>query len=160
MAGIKIELLGVKELEDKLNKLPIEVANEALSEVQDYMVNVLRMYPPKNYVTRKQAYGKTFQSDRQRRWFFANLREGNITVPYKRTQGLAKGWHKVRSGITGYIANWQPYAVYVMGDRKQSRHEALVGWKRISDIIKERMDKMSKIVDAAAKKVLKKLKLN
>ena len=30
----------------------------------------------------------------------------------------------------------------------------------VSDIIKERMDKMSKIVDAAAKKVLKKLGLN
>ena len=157
---IKLELLGVKELEAKLNKMPIEVADETLTDVQDFMLNVLKLYPPKNYVTRKAAYGQTFQSDKQRRWFFWALNSGAISVPYSRTQGLAQGWHKVRTGLSGYIVNNTPGAVYVMGERKQSRHEAMVGWKKPSEIIKEHMARINKIVDAAAKKAIKKLGLS
>jgi hypothetical protein len=160
MTGIKVELLGVKELEAKLNKLPIEVADVALGEVQDYMINVLRMYPPKNYVTRKAAYGQTFQSDKQRRWFFWALNSGAINVPYQRSQTLSQGWHKVRSGLTGHIVNYTPYAVYVMGENKQSKHEAMVGWQKVSAIVKERMDKINKIIDEAAKKAIRKLGLS
>jgi hypothetical protein len=156
---IKIELLGVKELEAKLNKMPIEVADQALTEVQDFMLDVLKTYPPKNYVTRKAAYGQSFQSDKQRRWFFWALNSGAINVPYSRTQGLRNSWHKVRSGITGYIVNNAHGAVYVMGERKQSRHEAMVGWKKPSEIIKEHMAKINKLVDAATRKALRKLGL-
>ena len=159
MPGIKIELLGVKEIEAKLNKLPVEVADEAINDVQDYMLNVLRMYPPKNYITRKQAYGQTFQSDKQRRWFFWALNSGTIEIPYRRTQTLSKGWHKVRNGLFGYLVNYTPYAVYVLGERKQSRHEELVGWKKVSQEISDRAEKINKIIDEAAKKAIRKLGL-
>ena len=159
MAGIKIDLLGVKELEAKLDKLPLEVADTAINEVQDYMLNVLKAYPPKNYVTRKAAYGQSFQSDKQRRWFFWALNSGTIQVPYHRSQTLSKGWHKVRKGLFGYLVNYTPYAVYVLGERKQSRHEELVGWQKVSAIIEERMDKINSIINASAKKAIRKLGL-
>jgi hypothetical protein len=160
MPGMKIDILGVKELQAQLDKLPVEAADEAITEVQDYMLNVLRMYPPKNYVSRASAYGKSFQSDKQRRWFFWALNSGLINVPYRRTQTLSSGWHKVRSGIMGYIVNYTPYAVFVMGERKQSRHEQMVGWKKPSEIIDERIEKIKKIIDEAAKKAIRKLRLS
>ena len=160
MPGMKIDILGVKELQAQLDKLPVEAADEAITEVQDYMLNVLRMYPPKNYVSRASAYGKSFQSDKQRRWFFWALNSGLINVPYRRTQTLSSGWHKVRSGIMGYIVNYTPYAVFVMGERKQSRHEQMVGWKKPSELIDERIEKIKKIIDEAAKKAIRKLRLS
>jgi len=157
---IKVELLGVKEIVAKLERLPEEVADYALGDVQDYMLNVLKSdQPPKNYISRKQAYGQSFQSDKQRRWFFANLKEGNINVPYRRTQALSKGWHKVRSGLFGYIVNNTPGAVFVLGERKQSRHEALVGWKKVSQQVSDRAEKIGQIIDAAARKAIRKLHL-
>ena len=41
-------------------------------------------YPPQSGLTRKQVYGQSFQSERQRRWFFAALSRGEIDVPYRR----------------------------------------------------------------------------
>jgi hypothetical protein len=157
---IRIDLLGVKELNAKLSKLPEEVADTALTDVQDYMLNVLKSdQPTPNYVTRKAAYGQTFQSDKQRRWFFAALGDGRISVPYHRTQALSRGWHKVRSGLFGYIVNNMPGISFVMGERNQSRHEEMVGWKKVSQQIEDRKDKINKIIDAAAKKALRKLGL-
>lgn len=161
MPGIKIEILNYKEIESKLNKLPIEAADVCAGEVQDYMLNVMRSdQPSPNYVTRKAAYGQPFQSDKQRRWFFWALNSGAINVPYHRTQELSKGWHIVNRGLLGYLVNYTKGASYVVGERNQSRHEAMVGWKKASQQISERLDKINKIIDAAAKKAIRKLGLS
>jgi predicted dinucleotide-utilizing enzyme len=55
--------------------------------------------------------------------------------------------------------NYLSGAVYVYGERKQSRHEAMVGWKKPSQQIKERMTKINAIIDGAAKKAIRKLGL-
>jgi hypothetical protein len=169
MPGIKIDILGVKELQAKLDKLPVEVADEAIGDVQDYLLNVLRMYPPKNSVSRAAAYPDMFattptgkkipgyKSWRQFKYVMWLVNSGK--VPYGRTQALSRGWHKVRSGIMGYLVNYTPYGVFVMGERKQSRHEQMVGWKKPSEIIKERLAKINQIIDEAAKKAIRKLGL-
>ena len=69
---------------------------DAITEdVGDYLVNVLRSYPPQNYVTRKAAYGQTFFSDKQRRWFFAALEAENYRYP----ASARKHWRKAGSGL-------------------------------------------------------------
>ena len=154
------DILGDKELVAKLEKMPFEVADTVVGEVQDYLLNVLRSdQPPPKYVTRKAAYGVSFFTPKQRRWFFASLADGSINVPYQRTQGLSKGWQIVDRGIAGYIVNPTPGAKFVVGDGTQSRHEKMVGWKTVGQQIKDRAGKIAKIVDAAAKKALRKLKL-
>jgi hypothetical protein len=158
---IKVEILGAKEIEAKLNKLPIEVADTAIGDVQDYMVNVLRSdQPSPTYVSRTEAYGQPFSSDRQRRWFFASLNDGSIQVPYHRTQEMSRGWHIVEpKGLAGYIVNYTPGITFVMGERNQARQPMLVGWKKVSQQISDRMEKINKIIDAAAKKAISKLGL-
>ena len=158
MPGMKVELLGVKELEAKLNKLPIEVADIALDDVMDYMVNVLKTdQPTPKYVTRKEAYGQSFSSDKQRRWWFATHE-----MPYggyNRTQEMSRGWHKVRTGITGHIVNYMKGVAYVVGDKSQANLNRLVGWKTIGQQISDRAVKIGQIIDGSAKKAIRKLGL-
>jgi hypothetical protein len=160
MPGIKIDLLGNKEIEEKLEKLPTEVADLAIGDVQDYMLNVLKSdQPPPKLVTRKAAYGVSAFSEKQRRYLGYLYSTGQ--VPYHRTQAMSRGWHLVKGqrGLFGYIVNYTPGISYVIGERNQSRHEALVGWKKVSQQLKDRAEKISRIIDEAAKKALKKLKL-
>ena len=158
---LKIEILNYKEIEAKLNKLPIEVADTCMGEVQDYMLNVMQSdQPPPNYVSRTQAYGQPFSSDKQRRWFFWALNSGQISVPYHRTQELSKGWHIVNRGLLGYLVNRTPGASYVLGERNQANQPRLVGWKKASQQIQERISKINKVLEGAAKKAIKKLGLS
>lgn len=156
---VAVEVQGLAELQAKLKQLPIEAQDMVVDDLNKYYLNVFRGYPPKNYVTRKAAYGVTFFTEKQRRWFFANLNEGNIDVPYVRTQQLSKGWRQVGSGRTSFLANERAGAPYVVGD-DQSRHEAMVGWKKAVDVIKERMSKALQVADGAVKKAIRKLHLD
>ena len=171
MPGMKIDILGVKELQVKLNKLPTEVADEAIGKVQDYMLDVMKNdQPPEVYVSRKAAYGKSWFGEvdpilgttRQQRWYWAAVGRGELEpgVHKKRTGQMRAGWHKVRSGIFGYIENRVKGAAYVYGDTSQANQPALVGWKRVIQQIMDREAKINKIIDAAAKKAIKKLGLS
>lgn len=98
----------------------------------------LKRYPPYKYITRKQAYGKTFVSDKQRRYVMAKIREGRIDpgVPH-RTSNYQRGWEMdpPNGGVKIKIINTVPYARFVGGDETQARLNAKVGWRTISDII-------------------------
>jgi hypothetical protein len=160
---LKIEILNYKEIEAKLNKLPIEVADNCMTEVQDYMLNVMQSdQPPEVYVSRVEAYGQSFFSDKQRKWYWAQVGAGNLTpgVHKRRTGEMSRGWHKVRTGLTGYIENRVKGAAYVYGDTSQANQPALVGWKKVTQQIMDRLDKINKIIDGAAKKAIKKLGLS
>ena len=160
---LKIEILNYKEIEAKLNKLPIEVADNCMTEVQDYMLNVMKSdQPPEVYVSRVEAYGQSFFSDKQRKWYWAAVGRGELTpgVHKRRTGEMSRGWHKVRTGLTGYIENRVKGAAYVYGDTRQANQPALVGWKKVTQQIMDRLDKINKIIDGAAKKAIKKLGLS
>ncbi len=73
---IAIDIVGLPELQAKLAKLPPEAQNAIVDDVSEYFLNVLREYPPQKSITRKAAYGVSFFSDKQRRFFFAALKSG------------------------------------------------------------------------------------
>lgn len=157
---VGVEVQGLDEFEAKLKKLPVEVQDFVVDDVSKYYINVFKAeQPPQNYVTRKAAYGVTFFTARQRRWFFAALREGLIDVPYKRTQALRNAWRQVGEGARSFIANDRPGAPFVVGDETQSRHEKLVGWFRAGELMEKRLPRALKIADAAVKKAIRKLGL-
>lgn len=160
MAGddfLLIDVTGDELLAKKLKGLPPAVQDTITDDVSNYLINnILRIYPPKNYVTRAKAYGQSFFSDKQRRWFFAALRDGSISVPYKRSQGLANGWKQHGSGARSFLSNEYPGAKYVIGDGTQSRHEKLVGWLTVSETLKKHWKSIMDKADAAVKKAIKK----
>lgn len=156
---IAIDIVGLKELQAKLKGLPEAAQDAIVDDVSKYYLNVLREYPPRKYVSRMEAYGQTFFSDKQRRYFFAALADGRIQTPYNRTQALSKGWKQIGRGKESILANEMPYADLVMGEG-QSRMSQKIGWKTLPDIIKERWAKAMEIADAAVKKAIKKMRLS
>lgn len=155
LVGITIE--GNEEVQKMLDKFPDEARAAAGEEVANYLLNVFQTYPPPKYVTRAKAYGVTFFTERQRRWFFAALNSGEIQVPYKRTQGFRRSWQIVGEGEDIGVLSDAPYGHFLVGERKeQSRHAREIGWKSVSETIKDKMDKIKKKIDVGIKKGLRK----
>jgi hypothetical protein len=63
---IGIDVEGIPELLEKLDKLPPEARDAAVDEVAPYLVNVFKLYPPYSYVKFKDAYVNWF-SEKQRK---------------------------------------------------------------------------------------------
>lgn len=158
---IAISVPDLAELQAKLRKLPDIVADEGVDAANEYILNTMRHYAQYRYVSRRQAYGQTFQSEKQRRWFFASLNSGELTIPYPRTQSLSGGWKIIGSGMKSLVANEVPYAAFVQGDAKQqSRHAKLIGWKGVDVVVKERAGEIMRRFSAGAKRAIKILGLS
>lgn len=157
---VGVEVQGMVEIKKRLEKLPEAVQDAVVDDVTKYYLNVFRdSQPAPNYVTRTAAYGVPFFTPRQRRWFFAALRDGTIEVPYRRTGGLRKSWRQVGEGARSFIVNDAEGAQFVVDDEMQSRHERMVGWFRVNELMEQRIEKAIRIADAAAKKAIRKLGL-
>lgn len=157
---IGVDVQGIKELQAKLAKLPKEAQDAGADEAYDYLLNVLREYPSYKYVSRAAGYGKTWFSEKQRRFVMAAINQGTITPGSpNRTQAMAKGWKKHGTGAAAFIANEVPYAPYLMGDDSQSRHMQKIGWKTLGKVTQERVSKIVEKFDAGVKKAIKRLGL-
>lgn len=167
---INIQVRGLDQLIPKIASLPDELKEQVMTHIGDYAIEVVReQQPPQKYVSRADAYpdapaGPGWFSDRQRRWFFAALAAGELQIPYNRTGRLASGWKLEKQGDDHYIlVNDVPYAPYVQGFAFQSRHEGLVGWKRINQIIDQYLTfRNSKFREAARdgiREALKKVRI-
>ena len=116
----------------------------------------LRHYGTYRFITRTAAYGQAFQSDRQRRKFFAMLRNGEINPGYPRRTGrLQRGWTVIPQGVKTRIVNTEPYAVYVMGDPGQARQPELAGWRRVGLIVASNENGMIRAADQAAARIIR-----
>lgn len=138
-----------------LRTAPKEVRDAAVGAVAEYELNVMREYPPVKHVTRQEAFGRTFQSDKQRRYFFGVLLK-NGQVPYRRTQTLRTGWRIIGSGQKAIVANETSYGPLVMGQGEQSRMMIIIGWKTPEQRTQERMARIDRIAEAATEKGLRK----
>lgn len=157
--AISIRVRGVEQLQDLFNKIPLYAKKEAVKAVGEYLIGNerrgLRHLVKQNYVSRKAAYGVTFFSDKQRKYVMARIREGSI-VPghYRRTGATAGGWRMQTTG-GGYDAkliNPSRGAPWVMGDDTQSRHEAMVGHRKVEDVISTNIKGAMQAANVAVKK--------
>lgn len=156
---LAIDVTGLKELDAKLAKLPDAVADDGVEAANAYLIKIMRAYQPYRKITRKSVYGSSFVSDKQRRWFFAALRSGELNVPYKRTQELSKNWKTAGDGRLQFVYNETPYAGLVMGEGTQNQLLKKMGWKTMEARLKERMGEVVKQFDIGVKKAIKRLGL-
>lgn len=154
---VGIDVLGIPELVKFLDGLPDAAQDQVATDVSKYLIDVLRINPAQKYVTRKQAYGRTFQTRKQQRWFFWALGTGAIDVPYHRTQQQARGWKTLGEGKNIIIVNEAPGIAFTRGDDTRSRHERLVGWRTTTEVIKERAGRIMEIAEAAVARAIKRL---
>lgn len=137
---IKFRVRGLEEFKGYISSLQRNLRGKATEWISEWLIGNgsrgLKHYPPYKYVTRKSAYGQTFQSDRQRRYVMAKIREGSIDPGYPhRTGRLQRGWVKTGSGVGTRIVNAEPHAFYVMDTKGQARQPAKVGWRKVAEIL-------------------------
>jgi hypothetical protein len=157
LIGIDVsQVQGVERVKATLDALPEDVQAETIQPVAELLVHSFQTYPPYKYISRRQAYGVPFFSDRQRRFFFAALADGTITIPYQRTQALRNNWQILGDGQNTLIVNETPYAGLMQGVKKQSRMAILQGWKDLDIIVTERAGRIQRIIEGGVKKAIKK----
>jgi hypothetical protein len=123
MPTLSIHVYGIDELFRRLDRMAANDVLEApmragLLDLENYMKD----YPATQ--SRKPNPG-TFVSDRQRRYVMAAIRDGRITVPYKRTGKLGQSWTweitRHSNGLTGKIGTNLRYAPLVQSHSRQAR---------------------------------------
>jgi hypothetical protein len=162
---IATEVIGLDKIQARLKKLPPEASDAGIDEANKYLVTVLREYPTYKYVSRKAAYGKTWESDKQRIAVMIKLREngdwvnGVYTPHPHRTQEFRRGWQILGRGRNSLIANEVPYGKWLMDNEDQARQPGMVGWKKIKSVIDERMKRIVEKFEVGVNKAIKKLGL-
>lgn len=148
---IGIEVTGIEQVREKLRFLGNNrIAQKTSMEVAKFLRGEFMKYPPPRYVTRAAAYGSSFFTDRQRRWFFAALGRGELKIPYRRTRATMMGWEVMPFGARdAIVVNDTEGAKWTMDDQTQTRHEAMVGWQRVKAIVNKNRDRIRQIAGRA-----------
>lgn len=130
-----IVLQGDRALLQKLERLGRrDLLNAVLTAGGLYLRRRFATYPPKRRPTRASVYGRAFQSDRQRKYFFAALRDGRLEVPYRRgmspgSETLGKRWAVYSKSMEVVaVGNNASYARRVQSLQDQSLYMRAVGW--------------------------------
>jgi hypothetical protein len=140
--AVSVKVRGVEELRQFFKELPRGTMRDAIKAATEYLIgnesHGLKHLVNYKYVSRKSAYGVTFFSDRQRRWFFAALADGRINPGVdNRTGKTSAGWtySTTNNGYQTKIYNETQGAKYVQSDAWQARQPAKVGHRKVSDVI-------------------------
>lgn len=126
---IQVKVQGVAELAAALEKIRSSSFRRYFSE-QFYQK---RLKPELLKQPRPRRAPMHFESDKQRRYFFAALSRNQIKVPYERTNTLRQSWSFYGNADGGVVTNRALYAMFVLGSPGQSRyHERW--WRTIDEI--------------------------
>ncbi len=151
-------VIKIEGLTPLLRKLDAAAADKTIRSAMFGSLALLRLelkkYPPPPGAGDWQG----FVSDKQRRWFFANLREGNIQIPYRRqmARGLGGAWAQRIEGyagnMVGIVGNNKSYARWVQDEARQARiHQGR--WQTVQQVARDSLGKIARLfqqaVDAA-----------
>lgn len=160
--NVQQNIRGVEEVKAYLQTVPRGTVRVGTLAIAEYIVgdqsHGLKHYPPYKHVTRKKAYGKSFVSDKQRRFVMAMITEGRIDpgAPH-RTGKTQRGW-KVVSMNNGYkvkVSNKEPGAIWTADDEQQARLNAMVGWRKMAQVIEDNIAGAIRHANAEISKWLK-----
>jgi len=173
-SGVSLEFNpGIDQLASRISSLPPVYIEEVMDEVGDYAVGVMKDAQPKRkYVSRMAAYGKTWVSAKQRRFFMWAVSTGKIPGwvmtkdgprgQYIRSGAMAEAWDINKTDDSFMLTNPTAAAFWTMGDQ-QARQPAMVGWKKAAKIIAGaltfRSSKFRQAVEVAYQRALRKVKL-
>jgi hypothetical protein len=147
---------GADELFRDLTGLSDEAIDAGVEAVSDYIIEIMKIYPPYKSVSRASVYGSTFKTERQRKYFFWALNNGALKVGNHRTQTLRDNWKKELKGKDTLVVNETDYIGFVMMDEYQSKLLGEVGWETVSKRIARGSYKMDDVFDGAVNTVMRK----
>jgi len=149
--GMRIE--GLPELQEIMRKVgSLEPIKIGLKTGAGELKREVAKEPP---VSRRPV--AQFWTDKQRRGFFWNLKQGNIQVPYFRGDGGGKSermrasWtvQSRHGGLTWVVGNDASYGPLVKDKDMQARYHKETGWKTTEQDVDENATKITNIVKQA-----------
>ena len=160
---IKFRIRNVEAVQSFLRAIPKGAVRVALEAFTEYVVgneaHGLRHADPYKYVTRKAAYGFSFFTDKQRRWFFWALNTGKIDPGSGKRTGESTAAWKAVSRNDGYrytISNNTVGGYWTRHDTRQARQLGKVGWRKIMTVLADNYKGGIRAAVAAVKKYLDK----
>ena len=156
---VDIQVSGIDAVLAKVIMLESPDAQRSvMRDVAEFMRGKLQRYPAYRYVSRRQAYGQTFVSDKQRRWFFAALRSGELQIPYVRTRTLRNQWVIADApGGDVILRNYTDYAKWVQQGSTQSRMMTLRGWQTEDDVTAQNAAGIARVADESYNRYIKRI---
>jgi len=157
MSTVSIKVTGIDKIYKKLGAVQGAKFQRALLQAAGkHLKSKVSRYPKRKSVTRKQAFGKPFQSKKQRGWFFASLADGTLELPYKRSGNFGRKWYvRPMAGFKTKVGHPYDYADYIQG-AGQSRMMEIIGWKKLEDVAEDERAGMEraaqKIIEYALRK--------
>ena len=153
---LSVEVRGWDKIKSALDELAqAEFLQLIAKGVGEEVKSEAMTYPTKKHVPLSSVGG--FVSDKQRKWFFAALRSGDIQVPYRRTRNLGNRWNvKAQGGGKAVVGNPTPYAPFVHSEGQQSAMMAAIGWRTTGEIVDdvEQSGAAQKVADRVVGKIL------
>lgn len=152
MSDVEITITGAEDVIRRLGDIQSgRVLRPAMQGSLEVLRGDLARYPRPPAHT----WGKwQFVSDKQRRWFFWALRNGQITVPYRRTGSLGRLWTTKITGVGmhmyGHVGNalGQSYGRYVQDKPRQALiHQGR--WSTVQDVAKKRIGAIKRLFEQA-----------
>lgn len=153
MSDLKIEIEGLDKIVAKLDKFPRQIARNFGAAGEEAAKDVIlptegmQNYPPKTeanvpptpyYVRHRGTQYKT-----------RNLENSEL---------LGTKWTIERRGFNTAIGNPVSYARYVHGE-EQARWMKAIGWRKLFDVAKEKLNDIKKVYNAWVSKTIKDLGL-
>lgn len=137
------KIRGIDKVEAFLREVPRGAMRAAVYALAEYIVgddsHGLAHDDPYKYVTRKQAYGETFQSEAQRRKVMAMISSGEIT-PGQRYQSPTEqsSGYEIQSTNQGYGATIKNSSEGAYWTRvAQPAQLAMVGWRSYIRVVED-----------------------
>lgn len=162
--NVKFRVRGVEKVNEYLKTVPRGATRTALDAITRWLIgdsqSGLAHPEPYKYASRKSAYGFSFFTDKQRRWFFWALGEGIINPGQNNRTGESEGaWtFTPQSTTAGYryvITNPTTGAFYTRDDKGQARQPRKAGWKTVSEVVKKNLPAALRAAKFAVNEYLK-----
>lgn len=162
---IKFRIRNVEAVQSFLRAIPRGAVKVALEAFTAYVIgdesHGLRHADPYKFVTRKSAYGFSFFTPKQKRWFFWALKTGKIDPGSgKRTGESTVAWKAVprNDGYRFTVQNNTAGGYWTRHDKKQARQLGKVGWRKIMTVLADNYKGGIRHAVAAVKAYLQKTK--
>jgi hypothetical protein len=154
MADELIRIEGIRELMSLLTDISqLAPVKDGVAAAALYLKGKVDKYPAIKRPTRASVYGTTFKSVKQRKYFFAALKKGEIEVPYRRgespsSETFGRRWtiETGNYGLRAIVGNNASYGPQLMDEEQQSLYARAVGWRTVQAILNEERDTITGIV--------------
>ena len=149
--NISFKIRNLDKVKKYLASLPRGVTFVALKAISEWLVgdsqSGLKHPEPYKFVTRKSAYGFSFFTDKQRRWFFWALQSTEAWTFTPQEKGKNYSFRLVNDTAGGY---------WTRSDKYQARQLGKVGWWKVAKVVAKNLPSAIKAARVAVKAYLDK----